>query len=306
LEEAMPALTRLALLLAPLALVACFDIGKSDDDDDDDDDDGPADDTGSPDDGGTAGDGGSGDAGTTTDIGDGGTAGDGGGGDGGGGDGGGGDGGGSGRPFVPTVLLVDANSGILRGEQATVTYEGAAFSHTFAFYLVDDDWTGVDDTENACIIVFDTEGADTTSACEDCWEGLAWTVDGSMLLGTEGACDRLDPEVYTEDVGEYFASVHHGYGFGPISGELYAELEAGMDSYAWEFYKDKLGATRIQTDLAGDSWYELNSLLVYAVDERTGELVTDGEGHSESIELVGLSQGPGGYYDAQIIYGFSL
>ena len=324
------AIVRLLPML--LGLAACFDNGKSGDDDDDDGGD-AGDDTGVETDGGTGdggtGDGGAGDGGTpdggTSDGGGGdggggdggggdggggdGGSGDGGGGDGGGGDGGGGDGGGGdgGAAFEPTVLLVDVSTGYRDKALAEVTYEGDPVGSWFVFMLVDDDWSGPDDSEHFCAVYFDVADATPSEDCADCWGDAAWTFDGaSALAGTEGECGGLDPDVWGEDVGEFFADFAHGFGFGPSTDEFSETLEDAAGD-EWDTYADAMVSNWIMTELTGSTeWYELNYLLVYEVDASTGELVLGDDGYLSMLEVAASEVAVDGYYNSGYFYGFTL
>ncbi|MCB9780699.1 MAG: hypothetical protein H6742_19180 [Alphaproteobacteria bacterium] len=280
--------SRLLALLAPVALVACFE-SKSDDDDDDgsSDTDGGGWDVGADDSGFTGStDDGTGTDGTDTDTdtdtdGTETTHGD---------------------PWFPTFMLVEARMGFARGGLTEYSVDGEPVPNYFGLRLVDDEWSGADDTGNYCLVYWEQARLTDTTGCPDCYDGFQWEVDTSGGALTSGWCDDLDPTTWGDDIGETLADYHWEHGFRPLDGA--GNEDDVRDAYYdyWDEYGDKFMAHSVA--ISGE-WYDINTAFAYEVEG--DEVIVDSDGGASLIPVEGLEDAPPtAYYTTSWFYGFSL
>ncbi|NOY24939.1 MAG: hypothetical protein GXP62_03615 [Oligoflexia bacterium] len=208
--------------------------------------------------------------------------------------------------FEPTMLLMSVQTGVMDGAQHDVTLDGSPLGNYFVITLVNKEWSGLKDTRNYCEIMFDTTGADVATGCTDCWADTAWTVDTTNLVGTDGECDSMDPNVWSDDVASYLAGNSYAYGFGPMSADFGSTILKSSKDF-WNQYSSNLFSTYIMTDLTGTTdWYELDYTFAYEYDATTGELKVDSSGNQIMVDVTGLPAAPDGYYLGNFYYGFSF
>ena len=207
--------------------------------------------------------------------------------------------------FEPTFLSFEASTGLLEGMQTEITFEGKPLGSYFTIMMINDDWEGPDDDKNFCAIVYDVSGAELDSSCTSCWAGASWSVDTSMLVGTAGECDKLDPDDWTDDPVAYLSEGTYGFGFGTFSSAETAfqdALESGFGTY-WSEYSDNVFVNYIKSDLSGTAtWYNMAYAFGFEIDS-SGAIVGDG---STMITVGDSAFAPDGFYSGSFFYGFSL
>lgn len=207
--------------------------------------------------------------------------------------------------FVPTFLSFEAQTGMLEGLQTEVTYTGKPLGSYFTVWMINDDWEGPDDEENHCAVFFDVSGATVDNTCEGCWDGAAWLVDTSLVVGFTGECENMDPDEWTDDPVAYLQTLSYGFGYGKLSGAdagYQDAIEKGFGSY-WSEYSDNVFVNYIMTNLSGENeWFNGAYTFGYEIDS-TGAIVGDGS----TLITVGESDfAPDGYYVGNFFYGYGL
>jgi hypothetical protein len=246
-------------------------------------------------------------------------SGDGGGSDTGAGDGGssdtggsdGNDGGGGSSYLETTTMFVLADFAVRDATMTTVDFgDGVDTAPYLYVWLIEDDWEGFEDVDNACLVLFDLTGAAEISAdmiSAGSW--LGWDLDLSLAVPQmTPSCDDLNPDTeYGGDVVTWITSYRWSIGVGTAGDELVTSLEdlygEDYEAYANNFFGSPLG-----TDYGGAE-FEITPDFNYGIAFETdadGVIVTDEEGNGTFVDVSEATEAPDGYYRLFPYYGFYL
>jgi hypothetical protein len=221
------------------------------------------------------------------------------------------DGGGGSSYLETTTLFVLGDFAVRDATMTTVDFgDGVETAPYLYFWLIEDDWEGFEDVDNACLVIFDLTGAAEISAdMVSAGSWLGWDIDLSLAVPQmTPSCDDLNPDTeYGGDVVTWLGSYSWSIGVGAAGDELVTSLE---DLYAEDYddYADNFFGSPLGTDYGGGE-FEITPDFNYGVAFETddeGVIVTDEDGNGSFVDVSEATEAPDGYYRLFPYYGFYL
>ena len=215
--------------------------------------------------------------------------------------------------FEPDWMLAYADGAIINGELGQWSYDGTAADFYFIVTLADsEEWEGtLEDTRNTCQLyyVMDETNSTLESSFVDAgaWQGWVMNSAADAYLGSAGACEDMDPDIWGEDVSEWVNSYQWGWGPGPLDEDVATVIQENYPD-AWADNEDLYIGGYVYTDYAGSAdIYPF--LLGWALEldaENGNEMVVDDEGNVSYLSGAAFSYAEDARYYTVPLYLWQL